>query len=397
MIGKFLLGRIVGGETEGPAEIRREASEYHISDFRGLDPWKRRMTIRWVVGTAIAGIACLVAFCLILRGSVESEHATWFDQSSPEVSEALATAEDHANREGAVRVQVGTYVENIDSVDIKDSSFDATVLVWFRWTGSPDLDMANHFSILRGLTNSSAVIRDETVGDTRYQLVRITTTVAKLYDTRRFPLDSHELRIVVESTYRAARVLFVPDYDNSSMNAALSVPGYNVTAIRNGITANVSETSESDPFAIDAPVMSDFVTAIDIDSHGLGLYFKCFIAMYGTTLWVLIMLFVCGHQRIDPLDMLPDALFGTVANIMIGAELLPDALDLGLLEFMNIWGVVTILATTLAVIQVNNIRSDYGNRPDEEYAEFFGRSMFLVVAALAVVGDIAIPLAASMG
>lgn len=397
MIARFLLGRIVGGESEGPAERSREARRYHLSDFRDLDPWKRRMTYRWLVGMALFGIVCLVYACLVMRASVSDEHSGWFDQSDPEVQQALSIAQADAEQGGAVHVQVGTYVENIDSVDIKDSTFNVTMLVWFRWQGSPDLDVAHHFNVVHGLTVDSTVIRDETVGDARYQLVRITSTVSKVFDTRRFPLDSHELMITVQSSLPAAEVIFDPDYDNSTENAALSISGYDVTATGRGVTASLAGSSESDPVISGVPVLSDFVTTVDIDSHGFGLYFKCFLAMYGTTLWVLIMLYVCGHQRVDPLDMLPDALFGTVANIMIGAELLPDALNLGLLEFMNVWGVLTILATTLAVIQVNNIRSDYGSDPDEEFAEFFGRTMFFVIAALTIIGDVAIPIAATIG
>jgi hypothetical protein len=78
---------------------------------------------------------------------------------------------------------------------------------------------------------------------------------------------------------------------------------------------------------------------------------------------------------------------------MIGAALLPDALSLGLLEFVNMWGVATVLMATLAVIQINNIRSDYG-QADEAFAEFFGRGLFYVIAALTVVGNVALPLCA---
>jgi hypothetical protein len=57
------------------------------------------------------------------------------------------------------------------------------------------------------------------------------------------------------------------------------------------------------------------------------------------------------------------------------------------------WGVATVLMATLAVIQINNIRSDYG-QADEAFAEFFGRGLFYVIAALTVVGNVALPLCA---
>jgi hypothetical protein len=144
------------------------------------------------------------------------------------------------------------------------------------------------------------------------------------------------------------------------------------------------------PPVTSAPVTSEFVTALTFRRNGLGLYFKCFIAMYGTTLWVLIMLYICGHHRVDPLGMIPGALFGTVSNIMVGAALLPDALDMGLLEFVNVWGILTILATAVVIIQVNNIRSQYG-RKDEPFAGFIGRVMFYIIAVIAIAGNILLP------
>jgi hypothetical protein len=94
--------------------------------------------------------------------------------------------------------------------------------------------------------------------------------------------------------------------------------------------------------------------------------------------------------------MIPGALFGTVSNIMVGAALLPDALDLGLLEFVNIWGILTIVMVAVYIIQINNIRSEYGRR-DEAFSKFFGRAMFYIALVFALSGNIALPLVAFLG
>ncbi|MCH3943347.1 MAG: hypothetical protein LKE37_06735 [Atopobiaceae bacterium] len=394
MIGRMLRIWAVGeGDTTSPAERVRRHRRLHLDDVDDLAPWKRRMLRHWLLGTALVGAALIVFACLCLRDAVGDERAEWFDQSSPQVQSWLSTADRQAGEGNATRVTCGTYLSNISSIDIAGTDFNVTMQVWFRWQGDEALDMADHFTIYKGIINSQEVVRQESVGDTHYQLVRLNVDISKDFDTRRFPLDSHQLCIYVKSAYPASQVIFVPDVENSQVNGGLSTSGYDIGDETWGESAYVRESSDGAPGIEEHQAMSEFVTAVTITSKGFGTFFKCFVAMYATSLWVLIMLYICGKDRVDPLDMLPDALFGTVANVMIGAALLPDALSLGLLEFVNMWGVATVLMATLAVIQINNIRSDYG-QADEAFAEFFGRGLFYVIAALTVVGNVALPLCA---
>ncbi|MEG2703237.1 MAG: hypothetical protein RSA65_11505, partial [Clostridia bacterium] len=121
------------------------------------------------------------------------------------------------------------------------------------------------------------------------------------------------------------------------------------------------------------------------------MYMKCFIALFGTSLWIFITLFICTNHHVDPLDMIPEALFGSVGNIMIGASLLPDALSMGLLEYVNIWGIMTVIAGAMYIISVNRIRNKY---QDQDYAYFFGRAMFVLLLFFVVAGHILMPLCA---
>ncbi|NCB92424.1 MAG: hypothetical protein EOM40_07605 [Clostridia bacterium] len=91
--------------------------------------------------------------------------------------------------------------------------------------------------------------------------------------------------------------------------------------------------------------------------------------------------------------MIPAALFGTVSNIMIGANLLPDALDIGLLEYVNFWGILTILMGALIVININRIRT---SRKDFVFATLYGRIMFFTMVFFVVTGHVLLPIAAYM-
>ena len=377
------------GDKTGKPSRRR----LNILDFKAMEPWKRAMTLRWAIGIIVLGVCYLAFACWSMASSQRNEESYWWNPNKTWVTEYNQKAEELNEASNGQKVLVGDYVENIRSVDIKSSQANITMLVWFRWEGDPTIDMADSFVIYHGIIQDKVLLGEEHDGTTNYQLVRVNVTITSVFNTSLFPLDNQQIRIYIESTHTADNILFVPDVEHSTFNKDLQIAGYTVTKSEWGLAAHQYENTQSDPELSQASVTSEYVTAIDFQRSGFGLYFKCFIAMYGTSLWVLIMLYICGHHRVDPLGMIPGALFGTVSNIMVGAALLPDALDLGLLEFVNIWGIVTILATAVAVIQINNIRSEYG-RKDEPFAGFFGRVMFYIIAILAVVGNLLLPLVA---
>ena len=133
---------------------------------------------------------------------------------------------------------------------------------------------------------------------------------------------------------------------------------------------------------------SEFVGAIELNRVDFGLYAKCFIALVGTLTWVLITLFLSSYHKIDPLGMVPGTLFGTVANIMVGASLLPDSLQMGLLEFVNTFGILIILFASVAIISVNSSRNHHEHK---EFADGYAKLMFYSIMVLTVFGNILLP------
>ncbi|MEG2597105.1 MAG: hypothetical protein RR977_01655 [Oscillospiraceae bacterium] len=291
----------------------------------------------------------------------------------------------------ATSVTVGTYVENLKELSLKSNNFQVTFLAWFRWEDSPDLDIMNHFRIYKGMINKMQVVKDYHEGSTNYQLVRCDATVSKNYWTLRFPLETHQLRFYLELDFPIEQAVLVADRENSGYNKNLSISGYKLMRYDNAITTMQYENTRNDPELTKPVATSEFVTAIEINRSSWGLYTKCFIALVGTITWVLITLFLSSYHHVDPLAMIPAALFGTVSNIMVGANLLPDALEIGLLEYVNIWGILTILAGAISLININRIRNKYD---DHAFAGLFGRVMFYTILFFAVAGNLILPISA---
>lgn len=356
-------------------------------EFKNLLPWQRKRLIISVGLFLAIGISFLSVTVSSLYKDKTNEDTYWnnYLQIDPEIEQKMNTFNQNATRVG-----IGTYVENLKEINLKSNTFSLDYLIWFNWEGDPELDMADNFRIYKGNITKKEVVKDYHEGTTNYQLVRVSVTISKTFWTPRFPLESHQLRIYVESNLDAGSVVFVKE-DKAQTNPNLSIAGYDFTRIDSAVVANEYTSNNGDPTYDGSTINSEYVTQFEITRSDFGTYFKCFIALLGTTTWVFITLYINTNHRVDPLGMIPAALFGTVSNIMIGANLLPDALQVGLLEYVNFWGIFTILSVTFSVINVNRIRNKY---EDKNFAHFYGLVMFWLILIVVITGHILLPIAA---
>ncbi|MEG0214983.1 MAG: hypothetical protein RR685_02415 [Hungatella sp.] len=361
-----------------------------LFDFKNMEDWKKKKILYIWGAVVLIGVMFLAYGTYVLSKDRMNEDYYW-DHILYE-DPAVVTKVEGLSTE-AVPVTVGTYIENLKELSLKSNYYRVVFLAWFKWDGSEDLDMKNNFRIYKGYMNKMEVVKDYHENGQNYQLVRCDVSVTKNYWTRRFPLDSQQLKMYLESSYPVTKMVFLPDTENSKLNTNLNISGYGVRRYTNGVINFQYDGTHGDPELTEAVYTSEFVTALEINRDSWGTYVKCFIALLGTTIWVLITLFINTYHRIDPLGMLPAALFGTVSNIMVGANLLPDALEIGLLEYVNFWGIFTILAVAFSVININRIRNKY---EDKEFAGAFGRLMFWTILILILAGHILLPISAYM-
>ncbi len=350
---------------------------------------KRSIRRRPITFCFVSGLL-LLYFCLSLYGNSQRDSNKWKDSFyiSPQIQESIRDASTNATR-----VLCGTYVDNIYNIDMAKGTYSVSFLVWFRWDGDDITDMANHFRVYKGTMIEQHILKNYKVGNTHYQLVRSIVTVAHNFWTESFPLDKHQLNFYIEPYYTAKHVVLVPDKENSHVNMDLHISGYGIAKSAMGARAYEYLTTRGD-IEIEGTknVVTEILTAIQIKRSGLGLYIKCFIGLFGCLIWALMVLYINIYHKVDPLGMLPGALFGCVANIMVGASLLPDALELGLLEFVNIWGIFIILCVALIIMKINAMRRIYEeHQVVSYYSAVYGRLMFYSVSALTILGNILMP------
>ena len=358
--------------------------------YRDLDRAKKSKLLRLVVVYLVVGLSIMLYCGTMLFQHKSGELENWAGHLS-DAPELKAIASER--QKTATPVSVGTYVENLREINLKESFYRVEFQVWFLWDGDPSIDPASNFRVYKGLIHNKNIIKETYENGKNYQLVSMDVSVSKNFEVMRFPLDSHQMRFYVESTHPIEKVVFVPDFENSGINRNLTIAGYEFLRHDIGATSYLYDSTHGDPEINDQEMNSEIVTAFEINRSGFGLYLKCFIALVGTLTWTLIALFICTYHRVDPLGMMPGALFGTVGNIMIGASLLPDALEMGLLEYVNMWGVLAILGTTVAIININRIRN---KQEDKEFAHYYGKVVFGLMVVFTVAGNVLFPVLAYM-
>ena len=366
---------------------------FWFDDYEDLESKKRKRIALWFTMIILCSCLILGVFTYFIYDNRKEDQDYWNNAVKVEngtLKDVAVVGKD------ATEVLCGTYFENVSEFNLADSRFRAVFLTWFRWQGDDIQDMAHNFRVYRGEIKKLEMVKDYVEDDTHYQLVRVDAIVSHDFRTRCFPLEEHLLSIFIEPNYTAKRVVFKVDTQNSNVNRALKIGGYKLDNHAVVPFAYEYRNTRADvKLENDAGknVVSEVLTMIRLKRDGAGLYVKCFIAMYGCILWALISLFTSTYQHLDPLELLPEALFGCVANIMVGASMLPDALEMGLLEYVNIYGILLILISALVIIKINVIRREEKN-VHSVYANVFGKILFYTITFFALFGNFIMPFVA---
>ncbi len=188
-----------------------------------------------------------------------------------------------ASAEGAPRsVAVGTYINQIYGIDIKNGQYTVDFYIWFRWEGD-DLKPLDSFEISSGRITSKTGIEKKQLGPKNYTSARIIATITKYWDLKRFPLDGHTLTIEIEDAEHDTRtLLYEEDRDNIGVSPDLQVPGWVVTKTNAEVERHVYHTNYGDTsFATNNESnYSRYRFMIDIGRAGYGRFLKVFFGLF---------------------------------------------------------------------------------------------------------------------
>ena len=110
---------------------------------------------------------------------------------------------------GSETVHVGIYLQNVNDIDIKSSTFLMDFYLWFKWKG--EINPTESFEFLN-LVDSWSMTRQEVYSEprvlpdgTKYQVYRIQGKFNRKFDLSAFPLDVQDLAIEIEDFRQIGR------------------------------------------------------------------------------------------------------------------------------------------------------------------------------------------------
>lgn len=209
----------------------------------------------------------------------------------------------------AVPVTTGTYIETIKNISLKNSSFQTEFVLWFRWESERDISfLENNLKIQNGIIHHMEVLEDYHDGPLHYQSMRIDASISQNFDAACFPLGTQVLSFYISPlNYTSDTVVLIPDNENSDINSNLSASGYSL--IRSNISSSLLRhlNTMGNPLLNEPKELSHIVVALELSRNSWGLFFQCFIALFGAVGWLLITLYICASHRVNPILTLPPA------------------------------------------------------------------------------------------
>ena len=397
------------------AEAGKERPRYNLLHPASMTKQQQKYLYTSVVLVVLFFTIFLAVTCTMLIKDKSSEISVWNEYEADLDEETLALIDKYGK--DATEVEVAIDVEEIRSIDFKNSNYVICMNVAYMWEGHDDWDFsdASFVRFDRGDIEDSNLIVDYRGGKDKikseaseideriaasgknYQKVYYEATITKDYKTVRFPLGSHQLRFFLTPSINIDQIKFKVNSDECFMNDDMKIRGYDI--VNYGVNEYVSVTdkhllnpvydsySNGDDNIYTMQVMGQ----IEINADGLGTYIKCFIALFGTLAWIVMCLYICSYRKVDSLSLTGSAFFGAVSIIVVSASLLPDALHMGLVEYVNIFGIAIIIAAATTIIRVNNFRNEHGK---VIFAHFYGKTMLWTFIAIILIGNILLPLSA---
>ena len=288
----------------------------------------------------------------------------------------------------AHEVKVGMYMESITDVEVATNSWKAKFLLWFRWEGDewePAQYPGETFIIGNGSCDSKILMEEYHENGIHYQQYRITATMEKYFDTTRYPLDSHQLKLFIEDDRDISEVYYAADEENSTISPYMTIAGFNIINHDVGLYLNEYSGNMGHPVleekGFEGKKTLEYVFVTRINRAGYGLFLKAFLSLLAILLWVCISLYNCAYNQIDAMGAINTGIFGVVSSMIVGMNLLSDARGSGLIEYINFFSLAMILIITVYIIRINRFRA---KKVREEFVTSYAKALFWCASILSV-------------
>ena len=251
------------------------------------------------------------------------------------------------------KVIIGSYLERVEDLNVKESSWSYEFYLWFKWKsneidflGKRDKNHKNElpFSIINGDVIKCDLVNQyyDSVNNIEYIQYFVKAKNTQFFDVSLYPIDKHDLIIPIEHKWLDKNQLyFQPDTIDSKVSSRVMVNGYEKSNdIKVIEKTHAYKSARGNPkfssgYKVD---FSQFRMAIRIYKGGLSVILKLFLILYIAVLVTFIAPF-----STDPSRYTTGALFTTAGANYILASKLPATNIYSLAEIINTLCVVIII------------------------------------------------------
>jgi hypothetical protein len=254
---------------------------------------------------------------------------------------------------GSRKVYIGTYLERVEDLNVKESSWSYEFYLWFKWKsneidflGKKDQTHKNElpFSIINGDIIKCDLVNQysDTVNKVEYILYFVKAKNTQFFDVSLYPIDKHDLIIPIEHKWlNRDQLYFSPDTIDSKVSSRVMVNGYeksnNIKVIEK---SHAYKSARGNPkfssgYKVD---FSQYRMALRIFKGGFSVILKLFLILYIAVL----VTFIAPFSN-DPSRYTTGALFTTAGANYILASKLPATNIYSLAEIINTFCVVIII------------------------------------------------------
>lgn len=366
-----------------------------LSEWKTLNAGRKKL-IAAVSLTVIGMYAMAVSSAVVkLRNDRVAEQQLHQARMGTNSVESGLTPPDPLPSEGEfVTVTIGTYVDSITNLSIRESTWSGEFYVWFSWKGPKDLDPGGKLVLVNGSILNKQLLEDYHGDDgVNYQRYRIAARFQELFSTALIPVERPMLNINIEDGARDGSTIRYAADSAANISSRARTPGYTVAGMSTVVKPHTYRTSYGDPRkqADQRATFSQYVVGITLARTSLGVYFKIFLCLYAALALALANFYI-KPVDVSPRFAMPSAsYFGIVANYFVINSVLPPSNTFGLVDIVTTVGLGTVFLSVALSLAANYF---YDRRGEPQTARALDGVMFYTVTLCSVVANIAIPASA---
>ncbi|HEX3870730.1 MAG TPA: hypothetical protein VHV77_09855 [Pirellulales bacterium] len=316
-------------------------------------------------------LATVLSYCLAQTAGAQDLPSS--------VSDALS-ASTEINQTDPKKVHVGVYVNQIDSVSLKDSQVTVDFHIWFRWT-DPDIKPLETFDIVNGKIDTKEDVVEQTMGDVHYACCRVMATIHKLWDVSDFPLDEHMVDIQIEDgEFEDFKQQYIADDENCGLNPEAEIAGWALTPEDATVVSHAYNTNYGD---VSLPTghasnYSRFIYSIKIARPGYGMFIKLFAGLFIAAAISFHALLIQPSELDARFGLAVGAMFAAVASEYIVVSSLPESNYLTLADKLHI----TTFAFVFISLAVSVLSAKVSNHGHERLCWWIDRAAFVGLTSI---------------